>query len=63
MKKEVKELLKQVEQQNWRLDNRGDRTICFSPDGETTVTIHHTPSDHRWKKNAYRDLRKGGFIR
>lgn len=61
MKKEVKDLLKQVEQQGWRIDDRGDRAVCFSPDGVTIVTIHYTPSDHRWKKNAAAQLRKGGF--
>ncbi len=48
---------------HWRVKDRGDKVLLFSPDRQTIVTLHCTPSDHRWLQNAYRDLRRGGFIR
>ncbi len=59
--KEVKKLVRQLEQQGWRVEERGARFMCFSPDGRTIVPIHKTPSDHRWLKNTLSELRKGGF--
>ena len=62
-RKDVQDLVAEAADQGWRIRNRGDKVLLFSPDGQTIVTLHRTPSDHRWLQNAYRDLRRGGFIR
>ena len=62
-RKDVQDLVAEAADQGWRVKDRGDKVLLFSPDGQTIVTLHWTPSDHRWLQNAYRDLRRGGFIR
>lgn len=62
-RKDVQDLVAEAADQGWRVKERGDKVLLFSPDGQTIVTLHLTPSDHRWLQNAYRDLRRGGFIR
>lgn len=37
------------------------RSLLFSPDGVTIVTLHKTPSDRNWRKRAERQMRKGGY--
>lgn len=59
--KEVKKLVKQLQQQGWRVEERGNRFMAYSPDGVTIVSIHKTPSDHRWLRNTIAQLRQGGF--
>jgi ribosomal protein L14E/L6E/L27E len=60
-RKEVDELLAKVAAQGWRVDDRGIKALCFSPDGVTVVTIHKTNSDHRALRNAVSQLQRGGF--
>lgn len=60
-RKDVKALIESVAEQGWRIEDRGERVLLYSPDGVTIVTLHWTPSDHRWRKNALRDLRRGGY--
>lgn len=59
---EVRELVAEAVRQGWRLVNTGSHYKLFAPDGIAKATIPHTPSDHRWRDNAVRDLRKGGFV-
>jgi hypothetical protein len=58
---DVKELLAELEQQCWRIDYRPKAILAYSPDGETIVTLHYTPSARQWRSRALRELRKGGF--
>ena len=62
-RKDVKRLVREAARQGWEVDDRGDKVLLRSPDGRTLVTLHWTPSDHRWRENAYRDLRQGGFVK
>lgn len=62
-RKEVQAVIDEVLAQGWVLDDRGDKVLLYSPDGRTIVTLHWTPSDRRWRENAYRDLRRGGFVK
>lgn len=61
LSKDTRKLVKEVERQGWRVEDRGQRWLCFSPNGHTIVTIHKTPSDHRAIRNTLSELRKGGF--
>ena len=49
---------------------QGDRKILvdevadlFSQMARPSSRCTGTPSDHRWLQNAYRNLRRGGFVR
>ena len=59
--KETRELVRRVEKQGWRVEQRKDGWMCYSPDGKTMVLIHRTPSDRRGLQNTIARLRKGGF--
>lgn len=61
MHKEVKALMRELEEQGWRLQRRRSKTQAFSPDGVTVVPIHHTPSDGKSLKNTVSQLRRGGY--
>jgi hypothetical protein len=54
-------LVRKAEKQGWRVRETKSGWMLFSPDGVTKVSVHKTPSDHRWHRNTIRDLRKGGF--
>ena len=62
-RRDVQDLVAEAVAQGWRDDDRGNKVLLFSPDGQTIVTLHWTPSDHRWLANASRALRRGGFVR
>lgn len=64
MDKEVKKFLKQCQNHPLvdRIEDRGVRSlVCPKDITKPKVTVHHTPSDWRWKKNAIRDLKKSGI--
>jgi hypothetical protein len=63
VRKEVQRVVDEALAQGWEADDRGSKVVLFAPDGRSMVTLHWTPSDHRWRQNAYRDLRRGGFIK
>ena len=58
---DIRELCEQAQEQGWRVDDRGSKILLFSPDRITIVTIHKTPSDRNWRKQAERQMRKGGY--
>lgn len=60
---DVKRLLDEAERQGWRVERtkRGAYRL-FAPNSVGIVTIHATPSDHRWMKNAISLMRRHGFI-
>lgn len=61
MDREVRELVESLERQGWRVEQGGRHLKAFSPDGKTIVSLPLTPSDHRWRANALRYLRRGGY--
>ena len=61
MDKTYKKIIKSLERQGWRIVVGGKHVKCFSPDGETIVTIANTASDHRALKNNKARLRRGGW--
>jgi hypothetical protein len=62
VRKDVAELVRRATAQGWRVAKRKSGSILlFSPDGETIVTLHSTPSDVNWQRAAIRQLRRGGF--
>ena len=60
-RKEVERLVKEAERQG--RESVDDKVLLRSPDRKTIVTLHWTPSDRRWRQNAYRDIRRGGFVK
>jgi hypothetical protein len=59
---DYREIAKAARKQGWREDARQGKTVWFSPDGKTTVTWHHTVSDHyRAVKNFLSRMRQGGL--
>lgn len=62
LRKDVREIVERAEGQGWRSEERkSGRVLLYSPDGQTIVTLHGTPSDRNWQRAAIRQLRKGGF--
>ena len=62
MNKEVRELVADLIRQGWDVKpTKSGHFRAYSPDGKTIVTLPGTPSDHRWRQNAIRDLRRGGY--
>jgi len=61
--KEIRELVASAHAQGWRADDRGNTILLYSPDGRTIVPIHKTPSDRNWRRQAERQMKKGGYER
>lgn len=59
--KDLKKLMRRIEEAGWRVEDRGKSWACYSPDGETIVFVHKTPSDHRVMRNTLADLKRGGY--
>lgn len=60
---DIRELVGEARAQGWRVDDRGNKILLYSPDRVTIVTLHKTPSAPNWKKRAERHLLRGGFIK
>lgn len=64
-RKQIREVLKQVEEQGWRVEDKTDGWMVFPPldgrAGTTPVMIHKTPSDRRAWQNVLAALRRSGF--
>lgn len=62
LKKDTKKLVARVTAApGWRVEERQGCWMCYSPDGETIVNIHKTPSSQRTLRNAMALLKRGGF--
>jgi hypothetical protein len=62
LKKDIAKLVAKVEATpGWRVEERQDCWLCYSPDGNTIVNIHKTPSSKRTLRNTLALLRRGGF--
>lgn len=61
MKKEIKKILRQLDQQGWRIKDTGKHIKAYPPDrSKRMVVLPRTPSDHRALKNAISQLRRSG---
>lgn len=56
--KQVKELLRQAEDQNWTIRETKQGYQLMAPNGRDIVLIHRTPSDHRWLRNTVAVMRR-----
>lgn len=62
MADDVGKLIAEAERQGWRVDrHKSGKYLLFAPGGVGIVTVHQTPSDHRWLKNAVSKMRQYGF--
>ena len=62
MDKELKKLLRKLEDQGWRIEPTRKGTKALPPDtSKSVVMIHHTPSDRRAWSNMLSALRRSGF--
>lgn len=61
-RKEVDDLLRRVSAlPGWRVERTSMGFAIFPPDkAHQRITLHTTPSDHRWKANATAALRRAG---
>lgn len=60
-RKTQKRLQKQLHRAGWRLERQKKGIKCFSPDGESIVVMHETPSEYRAEKNLLSEFRRAGF--
>jgi len=56
--KEVKQLIKEVEDRGWRADPVSDGYQLKYEDGIAIVTIHKTPSSPSWRRNTWALIKK-----
>ena len=62
MDREVRELVKELARQGWRIRNlRSGHVLALAPDQQTIVTLPGTPGDSNWKRIVLPKLRRGGF--
>ena len=62
LKKDMAKLVKKVDATpGWRVEDRQDCWMCYSPNNGPIVNAHKTPSDHRAIKNTLARLRQAGF--
>jgi hypothetical protein len=59
--KEVREIVKAAERQGWKVVEKRQGFMLYSPDGEGLVNVHKTPQDHRAIKNTVSRMRRYGF--
>ena len=57
------EIIKAAKQQGWRVVGTKGGWLLFPPDKTfSAVSLHETPSDHRWIKNFRREMERRGFL-
>jgi hypothetical protein len=62
-KKLIKEVLKALVEQGWRVEEGTKHHMAYSPDKTVSpVTVPATPSDRRGFENLVHQLRRGGFV-
>ena len=62
MHKELKKLIRTLEDQGWRLTEKKSGYTAYPPDkAKGPVMIHKTPSDHRAWANMLSELRRSGY--
>lgn len=62
MHKDVRQFLKSLKQQRWRLvPTSSNHTKAYPPEGAGFVTVPNTPSDHRTLENVKAEARAMGW--
>ena len=62
MKKDIKDQVKVLVQNGWRIEQgRKSHIKCFAPDHKTIITLGHTPSDLYAINQIGRMLRRTGY--
>ena len=60
--KEIRKLVARLQDQGWRVDQlKSGHYRAYAPDGEGTVHIPGTPSDHRSLRNTVAQLKRHGY--
>lgn len=59
--KEINKLIREAQKQGWRVKDKKKGYMLLAPDGEHSVMVHKTPSDHRWLDNTVTLMRQYGF--
>ncbi len=59
--KEARELVKEAERQGFTIKEKKSGWMILTPNGQGSVMIHKTTSDHRGLKNEHARLRRYGF--
>lgn len=60
MRKDVAAFARILSRSGLRVE-RGAHYKVFNNDGRLVTVLAMSPSDHRWRKNAIRDLRRAGI--
>lgn len=60
-KKEIKQLVKDLERQGWRVELNKGHYKAYPPSDKPMVVFASTPSDHRAFHNVLARLRKSGY--
>jgi hypothetical protein len=61
-KKQLKKILREAENQGWRVKETKKGYMLLAPDKVNKVTLHKTASDHRALDNALSLMRDYGFV-
>lgn len=62
-KQKPEDLVRAAEEQQWTVKETKSGWQLIPPDQtKPIVTLHRTPSDHRWYRNAVSRLKKSGLI-
>lgn len=61
LKREARALVRQAEEQGFTVKEKKKGWLLLTPNGQGSVMIHKTPSDHRALKNELARLRRYGF--
>jgi hypothetical protein len=59
--KQQKKLFRELKRAGWRLEQYSKGMKCFSPDGQSLVIVHTSPSENRAGKNLLSEFRRAGF--
>lgn len=58
--KDLKNLVKSLEDQGWTTRDTRKGLYLLAPDGVGAVLVHYTNSDHRAWKNTLAEIRRAG---
>jgi hypothetical protein len=59
--KEARDLVKDAEKQGFKIKEKKNGWMILTPNGQGSVMIHKTTSDHRGLRNERARLRRYGF--
>lgn len=61
LSREVRNIVREAEQQGWRVKITTKGWMLLDPSGEHSETLHKTPSDRRGLHNSISRMRRYGF--